>query len=183
MSAARSRRETARVASASPGEPVDPDVDLHVLAQLRESRSQRAVLAVIAVGGMAGASARHGFELAWPTSSGGMPWATFTINASGCLLIGVLMVFVVEVGGAHPLVRPFLGVGLLGGFTTFSTYTVEVIGLVTGNRPVLALGYLFGTALSALVAVATGVFLARAGVRVRGRARRRRSERGRGGSR
>ena len=183
MSAARSRPETARVASPSTRAPGDPDVDLHVLAQRREARSQPAVLAVIAMGGMLGASARHGFELAWPTSSGGMPWATFTINTSGCLLIGVLMVFVVEVGGAHPLVRPFLGVGLLGGFTTFSTYTVEATGLLTGDHPGLALGYLFGTVLVALVAVVMGVGLARAGVRVRGRARRRRHERRRGGSR
>jgi CrcB protein len=171
------------VASPSPSEPVDPDVDLHVPAQRRESRSQRAVLAVIAVGGMVGASARHGCELAWPTPSGGLPWATFTINASGCLLIGVLMVFVVEVGGAHPLVRPFLGVGLLGGFTTFSTYTVEATGLLTGDRPGLAIGYLFGTVLAALVAVATGVVSARAGVRVGEHARRRRHERMRGHSR
>lgn len=175
MFAARSRPETAMVASPCPSEPVDPDVDLPVLAQRRGSRSQRAVLAVIAVGGMMGASARHGVELAWPTSSGGVPWATFTVNASGCLLIGVLMVFVVEVGGAHPLVRPFLGVGLLGGFTTFSTYTVEATGLLTGNHPALALGYLFGTVLAALVAVTLGVFLARAGVQVRERARRRRA--------
>jgi CrcB protein len=92
------------------------------------------------------------------------------------------MVFVVEVGGAHPLARPFLGVGVLGGFTTFSTYAVEVAELLADARPELALGYLVGTVLVALVAVTAGLFLARLGVQSRDRARRRRAER-RGGTR
>jgi CrcB protein len=53
----------------------------------------------------------------------------------------------------HPLLRPFVGTGVLGGFTTFSTYAVDVERLVDGGRPGVALGYLALTVLAALAAV------------------------------
>jgi CrcB protein len=159
---------------------VDSDVDLHVPAQRREWRSHRSILAAIAVGGMVGASARHFLQVSWPAPSVGVPWATLVVNASGCLLIGVLMVYVVEVGGAHPLVRPFLGVGVLGGYTTFSTYAVETHSLLLAERPDLALLYLLGTPVVALLAVTAGVVAGRSGVLAGRRWVRRRSSR-RGG--
>jgi len=110
---------------------------------------------------MAGASARHGLELAWPAGSTGFPWATFATNVSGCLLLGVLMVVVVEHGAGHPLLRPFLGVGVLGGFTTFSTYAVQGTVLVQAGRPVVALMYLFGTLAAALAAIGLGILCTR----------------------
>jgi CrcB protein len=123
--------------------------------------AHRWVLPVIALGGILGASARHALELWWPPPVGGFAWATFATNVSGCLLIGVLMVYVVEVGGAHPLLRPFVGVGLLGGYTTFSTYAVQSGTMLREQHPVLALTYLLGTLLAAMVAVTAGVVLAR----------------------
>lgn len=146
----------------SSAEAVDPDVDLHVPAQRRELRTHRAVVPVIALGGMAGASARHALELAWPPASGAVPWATLVTNVSGCLLIGLLMVHVVEGGRAHPLLRPFVGVGVLGGYTTFSTYTAQTRDLLAGGHGAVALGYLFGTLASALLAVVLGVAAGRA---------------------
>jgi len=75
------------------------------------------------------------------------------------------MVLVTEVCSPHRLVRPFLGVGFLGGFTTFSTYAVEIRDLlVTGSAP-LALGYLAGTLLSCLLATLTAVALTRLATR------------------
>lgn len=152
--------------------PVDPDVDLHVPAQRREWSRHRFVLPVIAIGGMLGASARYAAAEAWPTATDELPWTTLAVNALGCLLIGVLMVFVVDLGGAHPLLRPFLGVGVLGGFTTFSTYTVETHGLIQAGRPGLALGYWAGTLVVALVAVSAGVLGTRTALRAGGRDRR-----------
>jgi len=157
-------------------DPIDPDVDLHVPAQRRElARSHGGVLVVIAAGGGLGALARYGLGRAWPTPAGGFPWATFTVNVVGCLLIGVLMVLISEVGVgprqgvgnkrawvAHPLARPFLGVGVLGGFTTFSTYADEVRDLLRPGTAPLAFGYLAGTVLGALLAVLAGVRLTRA---------------------
>ena len=137
--------------------PVDPDADLHVPGQRREWTRHRWVLPTIAVGGMVGASARHALELWWPAAPDELPVATLVTNVSGCLLIGVLMVFVVEAGGAHPLARPFLGVGVLGGYTTFSTYAVQTSTLLRHDEPALAASYLVGTLVAALVAVTVGV--------------------------
>jgi CrcB protein len=156
---------------------VDPDVDTP--ARHRDWRRQRFVLPVIAVGGMLGAGARYAAALAWPTRSDAVPWTTLGVNVLGCLLIGVLMVFVVEVGGAHPLLRPFAGVGVLGGFTTFSTYAVDTGSLLRAGRPGVALAYWAGTLVLALVAVVVGVVLARAGARTTARMRMRRRDGGR----
>ncbi|MGP4003173.1 fluoride efflux transporter CrcB [Streptomyces sp. 8N706] len=153
------------------GEPVDPDVDLHVPADRRETAGHRLwkVLAVIAVGGVAGACARYGASLAWPAEAGSFPWATFGVNATGCGLIGVLMVLVAETGEAHPLVRPFLGTGVLGGFTTFSTYVVDVSELLDRGETGTAVAYAAGTLMAALTAVWAAATATRAVVRRRGR--------------
>jgi CrcB protein len=123
---------------------------------------------------MAGASGRYALELAWPPGHGTLPWATLVTNVSGCLLIGVLMVCVLDGRPAalrHPLARPFLGVGVLGGYTTFSTYTVQTDALLAGGRPLLALCYLIGTLVAALAAVLVGAAAARTIVRGPGRRR------------
>jgi CrcB protein len=120
-----------------------------------------AVLSVIAVGGVIGSCARHAMSLAWPSHPGGFPWPTFVINVSGCLLIGVLMVLITEVWSAHRLLRPFLGVGVLGGYTTFSTYTVDVVRLVDAGAAGTGLLYLAGTLFAALGAVYLGIALTR----------------------
>jgi CrcB protein len=142
--------------------PVDADVDLHVPAQRRElAGSHGAVLAVIAAGGGIGGVARYGTSQLWPSAPGGFPWATFAVNALGCLLIGVLMVLITEVWVAHRLARLFLGVGVLGGFTTFSTYTAEIRTLLRPGTVALAFAYLAGTLLAAMLAVIAGVWLTR----------------------
>jgi fluoride exporter len=119
-------------------------------------------VAVVAVGGGLGALARYGLSQALPTEPGRFPWDTFVANVSGCLLIGVLMVLTVE---AHRLVRPFLGVGLLGGFTTFSTYAVDTLDLLHPGSVLLALAYLAGTLGGALLAVTAGVAATRRAAR------------------
>ncbi|MET8867010.1 CrcB family protein [Nonomuraea sp. NPDC004580] len=139
--------------------PIDPDVDLHVPAQRAELRWP--VIAVIAAGGALGALARHGLQTLSPTPPGGFPWATFLANVSGCLLIGVLMVVITEVRTAHRLMRPFLGVGVLGGYTTFSTYVVDTQRTIAAGAPVTALVYLAATMAAALLAVASGMWLTR----------------------
>jgi fluoride exporter len=71
----------------------------------------------------------------------------------GCAVIGVFMVVITEVRAAHRLVRPFFGTGVLGGFTTFSTYAVDVQRLVDGGRAGAGLLCLAVTPVAALVAV------------------------------
>nr|WP_037365262.1 fluoride efflux transporter CrcB [Amycolatopsis orientalis] len=140
-----------------PEEPLDPDVDLRDPVQQRELvRHHVSVLGVIALGGGLGALARYGLAQALPAAPGGFPWATFWTNVAGCFLIGVLMVLVTEAWSAHRLVRPFLGVGVLGGFTTFSTYAVEARNLLRPDTVPLAFAYLGGTLAAALLAVLLG---------------------------
>jgi len=146
-------------------EPIDPDVDLRVPAQRRElAGGHLPVLGVIALGGGLGALARYGLAVALPTPPGHFPWATFVTNVAGCFLIGVLMVLVTEVWAAHRLVRPFLGVGFLGGFTTFSTYAVEIHGLLRPGTVGVAFAYLAGTLVCAMLAVLAGVLATRRAV-------------------
>ncbi|MGW7574282.1 fluoride efflux transporter CrcB [Streptomyces sp. NPDC054765] len=116
-------------------------------------QGQWPAIGVVAAGGAIGAVARYGAALLWPTGNGTFPWTTLTVNAVGCALMGVLMVVITEIRPAHRLVRPFLGTGILGGFTTFSTYAVDIQRLVGAGRPAEALAYLAGTLLIALAAV------------------------------
>jgi CrcB protein len=127
-------------------------------------------LAVVSAGGAIGALARWGIASLLPARTGGFPWATFITNAAGCLLIGALMVLVTEVWNGRRLIRPFLGVGVLGGFTTFSTYVVDIQRLLAEREAATALGYLAGTMAVALAAtwvgtVATQGFIHRRGSR------------------
>ncbi|TCC31108.1 CrcB family protein [Kribbella speibonae] len=144
-----------------PRGPVDSDVDLRV-----DGRAQRAhdpvVLGAIAVGGAIGAAARYLVGLGWPTPPGGFPMSTLVINVVGCGLIGILMVVVTDVLPRHRLLRPLLGTGVLGGFTTFSTYAVDIQRLVTGGNAGIALLYLAGTVVGALLAVRATVSATRA---------------------
>ena len=123
-----------------------------------------AVVAV-AAGGAIGALARYGISLAWPAPPGTFPWTTFLINVVGCALMGVLMVLTVEVFSAHRLIRPFAGTGILGGFTTFSTYAVETDRLVAVGAPRTGLVYLAATPVAALAAVWVAAVLTRAVIR------------------
>jgi CrcB protein len=142
--------------SRPPESRVDPDVDLRVPADRGELTAHPATtLGVIAAGGVLGALARAGVQAAVPHPPTGFPWATFGVNVTGCLLIGVLMA-VLTARPAGPLARPFLGVGVLGGFTTFSAYAVDAQRLVTAGAAGTALAYLALTVLGALVAVTIG---------------------------
>lgn len=116
-------------------------------------RTQAPVVAAVAFGGAVGATARYAFALWWPTQQGAFPWATFWTNVAGCAVIGVFMVVITDVWAAHRLVRPFFGTGVLGGFTTFSTYAVDIQSLVDGGHPRMGLAYLAATLIAALTAV------------------------------
>ena len=127
-------------------EPVDPDLDPAHLT----------VVLAVSIGGGAGALARFATYRVAPEV-----WATLAVNLAGCVLIGVLVVLTTEVWQAHPLIRPFLGTGVLGGFTTFSTYALDAHGLwVAGDRATATL-YLVGTLLTCVAATAAAVGLAR----------------------
>ncbi|MEV1286739.1 fluoride efflux transporter CrcB [Micromonospora sp. NPDC049679] len=121
----------------------------------------RGVVVAVAAGGAIGSAARYGLALAWPTPVAGFPWATLLTNVSGCVLLGALMQVIAARIAPHRLVRPFLGTGVLGGFTTFSTYAVESRSLLAAGRPALAAAYVLGTLVGALLAVRLGMLIVR----------------------
>lgn len=134
-------------------EPTDADVDLRAAGPRRHRADDATVLSVIAAGGALGAAGRYLLGQAWPSQPGAFPLTTLTINVVGCALIGVLMVLVSDVWTGQRLLRPFLGTGLLGGFTTFSTYAVDIEELTTSGHLASGLLYLAVTLVAALLAV------------------------------
>ena len=118
---------------------------------------QGRALAVVALGGLLGASARYGVGLLLPHMAGTFPLGTLLINVVGGFLIGVLIDAVAE----RPLLRPFAITGILGGFTTFSTYTVDTEQLLAAGMLATAGAYLVGTLVGALAATWLGLALAR----------------------
>jgi CrcB protein len=137
--------------------PVDSDVTRE--ADVPPPLLHRDVVVAVAVGGALGALARWAVAEALPHDSGRVPWATLITNVVGCFLIGVLMVVVIERLPDRRLVRPFLGTGILGGFTTFSTYVVDTRTLLAADRPALAAAYLVATLVAGLLAVVAGLRL------------------------
>jgi fluoride exporter len=116
---------------------------------------------LVGLGGGVGAMARYGVSLAIPQAPGGWPWATFLINVSGSLLIGVLAGWLSAKGEAGEPWRLLLGVGVLGGFTTFSAYSLETLRLIERNDIAGAATYAIGSVLAGLAAVAIGLAIAK----------------------
>ncbi|MGC9378517.1 fluoride efflux transporter CrcB [Streptomyces sp. MH13] len=134
--------------------------------------SQGPVVAAVAVGGAVGALLRYAASRLWPngsdaallwrTGEAAFPWTTLLINVVGCFLMGVLTVALKERFTRAPrLLNPLLGTGVLGGFTTFSSYTDDTRRLFENDQPGAAVGNLLLTAAGALTAVVLGVLLAR----------------------
>jgi fluoride exporter len=118
-----------------------------------------------ALGGALGALARWGVATALPSEAGGWPWATLLVNLTGCLLIGALLAVLLNRFPASTWMRPFLAVGVLGGYTTFSTFAVDVVQLGEAGAWLTAAGYLLVSVLGGVVCVVLGLVGARAVLR------------------
>jgi CrcB protein len=118
-----------------------------------------AILAV-ASGGALGAVARY-LAQGWvqDLSGGFFPWGTFVVNAAGCFLLGFSLVWL-QGTLASPEARQFVTIGLLGGFTTFSTFSYETVALLRDGEWWRAGGYSLGSVALGLVAVIAGGALA-----------------------
>lgn len=130
-------------------------------------RRRADVLAVIAAGGALGTVARWGVGQALPTRPDAFPWATFSINVSGSFVLGAFAMLTLELTGTHRYLRPFVAVGVLGGFTTFSTSMLETRTLVADSDSAVAIVYLTGSVLAGLLSVVAGVSAGRAAIRLR----------------
>jgi fluoride exporter len=128
-----------------------------------------AVLAV-AAGGVVGGCARHGIAVLLPADSGGFPWATFAANVAGSYSLALLLVLTVDLWTPRRHVRPFAAVGLLGSFTTFSTWMVEFDQLLVAGAPAVAAGYLGASVLAGVAATGLGLVMGRGLAKRRNRA-------------
>lgn len=90
------------------------------------------------------------------------PWGTFIVNVVGCFAMGLLATWLDQRGLTSPATRLFWTTGLLGGFTTFSTFSLETIHLVAADRMLLATANAAGSVVVCVVAVMAGVAFARA---------------------
>ena len=119
-------------------------------------------LALVAVGGALGSMARYGVgKLIGPQLSGQVPWQTFIVYATGAFLIGSLLVAAARLGWPGWW-RPLLAVGILGGYTTFSTFALETVELALRGSYVTAASYALGSLAVGLAAAAAGILLGRA---------------------
>ena len=114
---------------------------------------------LVAIAGAAGVSARYGLDLHFSRDAHHVPWVTFAINVGGSLVIGTAVA--VLDAHPHPTLRPAITIGLLGGFTTFSTLSLETYRLLDRGHVGLAAGYALGSLAAGLAAVAVGVYTAR----------------------
>lgn len=108
-------------------------------------RTRPDVLAAIALGGMLGATARFELAKALPVTTGHFPWATFWTNLSGSFVLGFLLVLLLERSKPGRLLRPFVATGILGAFTTMSTFQVETARLFKDGHLGIAVLYALGS--------------------------------------
>lgn len=116
----------------------------------RPAAPRPGLVAAAALGGAAGALLRWALGVLVPDGAG-FPWTTFAINVSGSLALAALpaLAFVRR----HPMLPVLLGPGLLGGYTTLSTYSEQARALLADGRVALASAYLLGTLAAAVAAV------------------------------
>ena len=120
-------------------------------------RADPRVLVAIALGAMLGATARYELATWMAVSPGGFPWPTFWTNVSGSLVLGALVVILIERSSSSRYVRPFAGTGVLGAYTTFSTFSVETDLLIKAGHLAMALAYVAASLAVGLAAAWFGI--------------------------
>ena len=114
------------------------------------------VAVAVALGGALGALARHGLAVEWPTDGRSWPWATFAANLIGTAVLGLLLATAAHLPARAALLRPLVGAGFCGAFTTFSALQVELIRLGQHGHAGLAAAYLAASLGGGLALAATG---------------------------
>lgn len=118
-------------------------------------------LAAVAVGGAIGALARVALGTVFPPVPGQLPWVTLVENLGGALALAFVLTWLTERVRSDPMVRLSVCTGMLGAFTTYSTFSVELAGLLTGGHLLLGAGYAVGSLIFGLLGAVTGIRLAR----------------------
>lgn len=118
-------------------------------------------LLLVMAGGAIGAGLRYCVSLLGPRLGSDFPWATFIVNLSGGVGAGVLLGLLMSGGSEGEPWRLFLGVGMLGGFTTFSAFSAETFQMVQQGQLGLAALYILASVFGALVFLFAGYWLAK----------------------
>ncbi len=117
----------------------------------------------IALGGAVGAAARYGAtRMALKTLGPNYPWGTLIVNAAGSFLMGIAVVFLAARAVDSAALRGFLTIGVLGAFTTFSTFSLDAVMLLQGRDYWGAAGYLAGSLVFSVGGLVLGFLLAKA---------------------
>jgi CrcB protein len=115
-----------------------------------------------ALGGAIGAAARYGVNVTTPKLVGhGFPWSTMIVNITGSFIMGLLISLMALAWSTSQEMRVFLATGILGGFTTFSAFSLDFVTLYERKEYGLAFGYAGGSVVLSLLAVFAGLYLAR----------------------
>jgi fluoride exporter len=130
---------------------------LRVDKPVRRTRVRLPVVLAVAAGGAIGAPIRYELSARLGGAPGSFPWVTFWINVSGSFLLGLLLTFVLERWPPTRFARPFLAIGVLGAYTTFSTYSVEADLLFRDGYVALGLAYVLGSLAAGGAAVYLGI--------------------------
>lgn len=121
-------------------------------------------LLLVMIGGAIGAGCRYQLSrLALHHAGAAFPWGTLIVNLLGGLLIGLLAGLFARSGGNEPL-RLLLAVGVLGGFTTFSAFSLETYEMIAQGAFAAAFAYVIASVVGALIMLIAGLWLARAAV-------------------
>jgi CrcB protein len=117
---------------------------------------------IVFLGGGVGAAVRHGINVAVARAFGtAFPWSTLLINVTGSLLMGLIAGYFAFRGGGAQHWRLFLTTGILGGYTTFSTFSLEAVLLWERNEMALASAYVLGSVIISIAGLAAGLWLVR----------------------
>ena len=116
----------------------------------------------VACGGAIGAMSRYWVYNAFlKASESKFPWATLTVNIAGSFLIGIAFVLITERSEVEPEMRGLVTVGFLGAFTTFSTFSMDTIGLLEQGQISSAITYVLSSALVCIIAAGLGLMFSR----------------------
>ncbi len=119
-------------------------------------------LLLVAIGGALGSMLRYGVgRLTLMLAGPGFPFGTFAVNIAGGFMMGLLAGWLARSAEGGEELRLLLGVGVLGGFTTFSAFSLEMFGMLARGESALALAYAVSSVAGSVIALWTGVWLVR----------------------
>lgn len=114
---------------------------------------------LVAFGGAIGAIFRYGVSVWFTKPAGLFPWTTWLVNLLGCFLAGVFFAFTQKYAFLQNEARLFLMVGILGGFTTFSSFGLETFQLLKQGQIALAVTYAFSSLVVGVIALVIGFYI------------------------